>query len=135
MHPGYSVGMRTITKERAVLHPEMNKAIKSGPALKKWRRDLHITRVTYAALSGCSERTLATMEKRPRLSIDKLRHIQEAKRLITALGEIMEPLQISSWLHQRNEWFGKATPMEVIEQGKIDQLWELIYHTRNGGYM
>lgn len=99
-----------------------------------WRKHFGITRPVYATLSDCSERTLATIEKRRRLALNKERALNEARRLVLALAEIMEPENIGNWLEQKNEWFGK-TPLQVIEDGKVDQIWEMIYHTKEGGFL
>jgi len=128
--------MTTMTKEKPraeVLDP--HQTINSGPALQRWRRQIKISRPVYAKLSDCSARTLATVEGKNRLSLKKLRKISETLSLLTALCEIMEPQNVSSWLQQPNEWFDGCTPMQAVDEGKIDKVWELIYHTREGGYL
>jgi len=113
---------------------ELRKPIRSGPALKSWRRQIGITRPVYATLSNCSERTLATQEGKPRLSLESTRNINETRRLLIALCDIMEPENITTWLNEKNEWFEGHPPIKIIRQGKIDKIWEMIYHTREGGY-
>ena len=51
------------------------------------------------------------------------------------LAEIMAPETIAEWLQTPNEWFDDNTPLETIDHGKIDKVWELIYHTREGGFL
>ncbi len=108
--------------------------ITSGPALYRWRREVKISRPDYATISGCSTRTLATIESKNRLSLEKVRKVNEARRLILGLSEIMESDNVGAWLKQPNEWFDGNTPLEAIKAGKADKLWELIFHTREGGY-
>lgn len=113
---------------------ELKQPIHSGPALMKWRRTLGISRPVYAKLSDLSERTLADKEAKPRLTLDKERKLNETHRLLLALCQIMEPDQVSNWLATPNEWFGGKTPLNVIRQGRMEQVWDMIYHTREGGY-
>ena len=113
---------------------ELRKPIHSGPALMKWRRRLGISRPVYAVLSDCSERTLATQEAKPRLALEKMRKLNESHRLLVALGQIMEPAQVSKWLTTPNEWFEGKRPLAVIRAGRADQVWDMILHTREGGY-
>ena len=108
--------------------------IKSGFDLKQWRRGIGITRPVYANLSNCSERTLATKEGEKKLSMKSERRLNETMRLLIALGEIMEKENISTWLNEKNEWFDGQTPMNIISQGNINSIWEMIFHTREGGY-
>ena len=123
--------MITIEDKEIRLHGR----ITSGAALKKWRRQIGITRPVYARLSHCSERTLATFEARKNLSLAKERKLNETHRLLLALCEVMAPLHVKDWLNQPNEWLHSNTPMQIIEKGQIDLLWDLIYHTRNNGYL
>jgi len=100
----------------------------------KWRRQAGISRPVFASLSNCSERTLATQEAKRRLALRENRNLTETRRLILALSEIMDPTQIGPWLNAKNEWFDGKTPLQIIQAGRIDQVWEMIYHTREGGY-
>jgi hypothetical protein len=109
-------------------------AIQSGADLMQWRRHLGINRPVYATLSACSERTLASEEARHRLNLQKARKLNESHRLLMGLCEIMVPANVGQWLNEPNEWFGGKTPLEVIRSGQMDQVWELIHHTREGGY-
>ena len=113
---------------------ELRQPIHSGHALMKWRRNLGISRPVYAVLSNCSERTLATHEAKPRLALEKMRALNESHRLLVALGQIMEPAQVSKWLTTPNEWFEGQKPLAVIRAGRADQVWDMIRHTREGGY-
>lgn len=118
----------------ATMVKEQQKSIHSGPALMKWRRQFGISRPVYAVLSNCSERTLATQEAKPRLVLEKERKLNESHRLIVALGQIMEPAQVSKWLTTPNKWFEGKKPLAVIRAGRADQVWDMILHTREGGY-
>ncbi len=92
------MSMTMIIKDRPQLADFNPSAeIKSGPALQQWRRKVKISRPVYAALSNCSERTLATLEAKTRLSMGKQRKLNEARRLIVGLSEIMEPEDIAPW--------------------------------------
>ena len=51
------------------------------------------------------------------------------------MSEIMEPESIAPWLKQPNEWFDGHTPLQALEEGKADKIWELISHTKECGYL
>ena len=123
----------TAIKESVTFNP--HEKITSGPRLKHWRRQIKINRDLYADLSACSPRTLATLEKKPRISLAKERKFNETRRLIEALCDIMEPNNVAGWLEQPNDWFAGNSPHQAIKEGKMDKVWELIYHTREGGYL
>jgi hypothetical protein len=125
----------TVTEKPPGVDFDPRAEIKSGPALQRWRRKVKISRPVYAVLSDCSERTLATLESKNRLSMEKQRKLNEARRLIVGLAEIMEPENIVPWLKKPNEWFDGRTPLEAMDEGKVDKIWELIFHTKAGGYL
>ncbi len=132
----YATSMTTMVNDKPlVVAFDPRAEIKSGPALQRWRRKVKISRPVYAVLSDCSERSLATLEAKNRLSMGKQRKLNEARRLIVGLSEIMEPENIAPWLKQPNEWFDGRTPLQALEEGKADKIWELIFHTREGGYL
>lgn len=101
----------------------------------EWRRNIGINRIEFAALSGCSVRSVATQESKSRLSLAKERRLNEAYRLLLGLCEIMEPANVSSWLKEPNEWLAGHSPIDAIAQGKTDKVWELIHHTKSAGYL
>ena len=103
--------------------------------LKHWRRQIKINRDLYADLSACSLRTLATLEKKPQLSLGKERKLNETRRLIEALCDIMEPDHIAAWMEKPNDWFAGRSPRRAIKEGKSDKVWELIFHTKEGGFL
>ena len=127
--------MKTIVKDKPVLSKGQGETIRSGRQLMQWRRSIGINRPTLAALSGCSTRSMATKEAKGRLSLSKERGLNEAYRLLLGLCEIMEPANVSSWLRQPNEWLAGHAPMEAITQGKSDEVWQLIHHTKSDGYL
>jgi len=124
--------MKTALKP-ATLH-ELWKPIRSGRQLMQWRKSIKINRPVFAALSGCSERSVATQEAKSRLSLTKERKLNEAHRLLLGLCEIMEPTNVVAWLNAPNEWLADRTPLEAVNEGKIDKVWELIHHTKSSGY-
>lgn len=124
-----------MVKDRPTVLKELHEPIRSGRKLMQWRRTIGITRPVFAVLSSCSERSVATQEKKSRLSLPKERKLSEAHRLLLGLCEIMDPENVSAWLNEPNEWFDNQTPMAVIKQGKIDKVWELVHHTKAAGYL
>lgn len=49
-----------------------------------------------------------------------------------ALEEITEPDAIAAWLEEPNEMFNGATPLDLIEIGESDRIWQMIYRLRSG---
>ena len=59
-------------------------------------------------------------------------HRAEVIRLIMALGSLMAPERLGLWIRRPNKGFRGLMPLEVIEQGKTDRLWRMIYEIRSG---
>ena len=54
------------------------------------------------------------------------------RRLIEALEEVIESSAISLWLTAPNAAFDGLKPLEVIDRGEIDRIWQMIYQLRSG---
>jgi hypothetical protein len=60
------------------------------------------------------------------------RHLTELERLTRALSEVIKREALGKWLQTPNPAFGGSKPLEVIERGESDRLWEMIYFLRSG---
>jgi hypothetical protein len=48
-------------------------------------------------------------------------------RLMAALSEILPPGQLGEWLRTPNPAFEGQPPLQVIERGESDRLWQMIH--------
>ncbi|MEM7478202.1 MAG: antitoxin Xre/MbcA/ParS toxin-binding domain-containing protein [Planctomycetota bacterium] len=64
--------------------------------------------------------------------VEKLqRNYVEVKRLCDALTDVVEPSALGDWFDAPNDAFGGLKPIEVIERGEIDKLWEMFFKLRS----
>jgi len=104
----------------------------NGEAKLELRYILRMTRSVFSRLVNVSERAIAEVESKQK-KVDKLqRNYVEVKRLCDGLSEVLEPAGLGEWLNSVNESFGGLKPLEVIERGEIDRLWEMYYQLRSG---
>jgi hypothetical protein len=61
-----------------------------------------------------------------------LRRSKQINRLRARLSQVMKPEFIAQWLSTPNEEFDGLKPLEVIERGEIDRLWDMIYYLESG---
>lgn len=103
-----------------------------GETKLELRYKLGMAREAFGRLVNVSVRTIATIES-TRRKVDKLqRNYVEVKRLCDSLSEVVEPSSLGEWFHTPNDAFGGSKPIEVIERGEIDRLWEMFYRLRSG---
>jgi ribosome-binding protein aMBF1 (putative translation factor) len=102
-----------------------------GRALKL-RARLDMNRETFARLVPMSTRNLANIESGKAPSPTILRQLKELRRVVDALSEVIQKNAIGPWLVQPNEAFGGLKPIEVIERGEIDRIWQMIFYLRSG---
>jgi hypothetical protein len=57
---------------------------------------------------------------------------ESLERLTNALSEVIKKESLGKWLKTPNQAFGGMKPVEVIERGESDRLWEMIYFLRSG---
>lgn len=87
---------------------------------------------TQAVLIGVSERTLGSIASGEKPSEQTKRRVAESARLLRALAEIMDEEFVREWLHTPNEAFDGLKPLEVVERGEGDRVWQMIYRLRSG---
>jgi DNA-binding transcriptional regulator YiaG len=86
-----------------------------------------LRREDLGRLTGFSLRALADWSAGKLPSEPARRRLHEIRRLLDSLGQLVKVNAISSWLKTRNPAFENMTPMQVIEVGEIDRLWQMVY--------
>jgi len=96
------------------------------------RDRLQMPRVVFGRVVNVAERTIAKVEAKAQ-QVEKLRRpYNEVYRLYQALSEVVEPDSLGAWFTNPNEAFDGLKPIEVIERGEIDRLWEMVFRLRSG---
>lgn len=104
----------------------------NGETRLELRHKLGMAREVFGRLVNVSVRTIAEVESN-RKKVDKLqRNYVEVNRLCDALSEVVAPSALGDWFNTPNNAFGGLKPLEVIERGEIDRLWEMFYRLRSG---
>jgi len=103
-----------------------------GRALLKLRAGLGMNRVNFARLVPISVRHLANIEGGQPPTENVVRQLTELRRVVQALGEVVQKEAIGRWLTQPNEAFDGLKPVEVIERGEVDRIWQMVYFLRSG---
>jgi hypothetical protein len=83
-------------------------------------------------MTGCSQRAIAGWEAGEPLKAERRRRFVEMQRLHTALSRIMRPESLARWLEEPVPAFEGSSPLQIIERGELDRLWEMIYDVRMG---
>jgi transcriptional regulator with XRE-family HTH domain len=113
-------------------HPALPTVTENGETKLRLRGQLGLTRPVFARLLNVSERTIAGAERGEREAAKLGRTYRETERICDALGELVDPKAIGPWLLAENERFEGHKPIELIERGKIDLLWDMVYRLRYG---
>ncbi len=111
-----------------------------GEALKdvvaKVRGEWGLSRKDFGRLIGYSERVIADWERGKTISEPALRRVIEVARLhralVQALAGIVQPGMLPRWLTTPNKAFGDSMPLQVIERGEVDRIWNMVYELESG---
>lgn len=97
------------------------------------RSRLGISQVEMSRFIGYSTRAIADWEtgEKP-ISPPARQKLTEAERLSLALERLIPRGEIASWLHAPNDAFEGQTPLQVIERGESDRLWQMIFQIESG---
>jgi hypothetical protein len=80
--------------------------------------------VSLRTVSGAESDAIAPAQLR--------RNLTQMSRLCEALAEAMEPAFVGQWLDQPNEMLGDLKPVEAIERGQLDLVWQVVEGLRSG---
>lgn len=132
-NPRKPQGSRAANKGRVRSAPGVLTIVEgaSGRSLRL-RARLGMNRETFARLVPMSTRNLANIESGKPPSANVLRQLNELRRVIDALSEVIQKDAIGPWLQQPNEAFDGLKPIEVIERGEVDRIWEMVFFLRSG---
>ena len=72
------------------------------------------------------------MGRRGRTQRGEQPSLTTAKRFLRRLAEVVRKKAIATWLDTPNDTFNGLKPVEVIERGEIDRLWDMIYFLGSG---
>ena len=87
-----------------------------------------LRREDLGRMTGFSLRALAEWSAGKLPSEPAKRRLHEIRRLLDSLSEVVKPEAIAPWLRERNPAFSNMTPIQVIEVGEINRLWQMVYH-------
>ena len=102
------------------------------PSVGSVRGRLGLSRKLFSRLAGFSERAIADWEGGKPVSEPGLRRIKELDRFRDRLSDVIAPDAIPAWLNTPNDAFDGLKPLEVIERGEIDRLWNMIFYLESG---
>ena|SRR5690242_11590042 len=131
--------MATATKARARPSRKIAPARRHTEAPRNELRDLRrrysLSQALLARMLDLSLRTLSGAESAATLPAQMRRSATQAARLCAALGEAMQPAFVGRWLDQPNELLGGLKPVEAIERGQIDLVWQIAEGLRSGSQL
>ena len=99
--------------------------------LKQIRERVGLTQPELARLMGLSTRWVAAQEAAP-VEPAADRRVAEVVRLLDSLSQVVQPAAIRGWLAAPNPAFEGLKPIEVVERGEIDRLWQMIFYMESG---
>src|SRR5271170_8106330 len=126
---------RSAKVAKTTVHREARKSTQARPIeglVADARRKLGLSRRVFSRLTGFSERAIANWESGAAPDEPGLRRIRETERFQGRLAEIVAAGAIPAWLDTPNDAFNGLKPLEVIERGEIDRLWNMIFYLESG---
>jgi len=103
-----------------------------GGRMLALRSKYKLNRDVFARMLPVSPRSLATIESGGKPNDAVRRRLTELRRIFEALSEVIEPETIGQWMTTPNDAFEGLKPLEVIERGEVDRIWQMIFLLRSG---
>jgi hypothetical protein len=97
-----------------------------------YKNTFKLAQPQVARLTVTSPRTVAKWAQGEAPSARQQKSLIEMDRLLDGLSRIMEPREIGRWLRTPNSAFDGSTPIQVIERGESDRIWQMLYYIESG---
>ena len=100
--------------------------------IRHFRGRYGLSQALLARLLDISVRTASGLESGSVAPTQLRRNLTQSIRLCDALGQIMEPAFVGHWLDDPNEMLRGLKPVEAIERGQVDLVWQVVEGLRSG---
>jgi len=100
--------------------------------VRKLSRAYNLSNEALSRVTGASPRTVSYWNAGTPPQRSSVQKIREVTRLFDALADIIKAKAIGGWLQLPNKQFDGSTPLQVIERGETDRLWQMIWQLREG---
>jgi DNA-binding XRE family transcriptional regulator len=126
--------MAQATRVRPVSRSKARRrAFDAGEAeVRQLRERYAISQALLARLLDVSLRSVSAAEKSPGAPPQLRRNLTQTSRLCQALSEVMDPAFVGEWLDQPNDMLAGLKPVEAIERGQIELVWQVVEGLRSG---
>lgn len=103
-----------------------------GAEVRPLRQRYGLSQGLLARLLDVSLRTVSGLESGSVAPAQLRRNLTQVGRLCDALAEAMEAAHVGRWLDEPNEMLGGLKPVEAVERGQIDLVWQVVEGLRSG---
>jgi DNA-binding transcriptional regulator YiaG len=120
------------------IHPKASKPapVQSASVDVRGLRQRHgLSQGLLARLLDVSLRTVSGLESGSVAPAQLRRNLVQVNRLCGALAEAMESGYVGKWLDEPNEMLGGLKPVEAVERGQIDLVWQVVEGLRSGSQL
>jgi transcriptional regulator with XRE-family HTH domain len=93
----------------------------------RFRKHIGLSQNEIARVTGISLRSVAGIEAGQVVGSSALRKMRESNRLLSTLAQIIPEAELGAWMREPNPAFEGQTPIQVIERGESDRLWQMIF--------
>ena len=124
--------------KRSRVHSKVRKPVSgqsAGVEVRDFRRRHALSQGLLARLLDVSLRTVSGLESGSVVPAQLRRNLMQVNRLCGALAEAMESSYVGRWLDEPNEMLAGLKPVEAVERGQIDLVWQVVEGLRSGSQL
>jgi DNA-binding transcriptional regulator YiaG len=103
--------------------------------IRELRRVHGLSQSLLARVLDISVRTVSGLESGSVAPTKVRRNLTQLTRLCNALAEAMESSYVSRWLDEPNEMLAGLKPVEALERGQTDLVWQVVEGLRSGSQL
>jgi Protein of unknown function (DUF2384) len=100
--------------------------------LQHYRTAFKMPQPVVVRMTGFSPRSVAKWSEGVLPSPKQEKALVEMDRLLDGLARVMQPVQVGRWLKSPNPAFDGSTPLQLVERGEMDRIWQMLFDLESG---
>jgi uncharacterized protein (DUF2384 family) len=121
-------------KASASAAKNLDRAVEAGDVVLRLR-DYGLTQASIAKATGATVRSVRNWQETSAIRPQNDERLRELREIVLLLRETLTPRGVGQWLNARNRNLGNRRPIEVLSEGRADEVRDAAKAYVEGAYV
>ena len=121
-------------KASASAAKNLDRAVEAGDVVLRLR-DYGLTQASIAKATGATVRSVRNWQETSAIRPQNDERLRDLREIVLLLRETLTPRGVGQWLNARNRNLGSRRPIEVLSEGRADEVRDAAKAYVEGAYV